>query len=864
LNSAGTAVLGNTGDGIHLKQTRVTVEFNDIGGNGGDGIEIENSQFVIVQNNGIGTSRTSTSLDFGNGGAGVALTTATAESKDARVASNFISFNNSDGITIASQLGDRNELTQNQFRENTGLPIDLLGINGQDLNDINDSDFGPNDLMNYPVIQANGASLTVGTWTVPVAYDVDLPGSYRFEFYRHTLATKTFEFIKSVDVLGVTVGGNDHVTNVQFANGTELNSGDVLTALAIRLTVDSGATPNLKNTSEMSPATSPIVTTDGLPPKILDVKLLGTGWTGAAPYAFSNLVANGEQLRPIATQHVNQIQIQFNEHVRKRDANGIESNIDSTTVDGDLLLQLRQTIRNPADLNGPPLNSTVGASTFVYDSINHIGTWTFPSLPDGKYAIHLNIPDPDDSTGIVDAAGNSLDGDWTTDFGFNPSDLAEKPTADYYDDDPHEAFIVGDDTEGSETGEFKLAFALLAGDYNGDGIITTADVPTAGNLFSDGDGDGLRETTPGSDDFVVRDANMNDYLPMRQIYWADLRDDEGIDGGDLAIWKSGFGPTGVAGDVDGDGDADGNDFLIWQRLLGSYSAWAVAPPGSSPVMQTLLSGLPPQILNVIISGSLSTHAPFSYATVDGSGVQLKTVPVGGADTISIVFSEDVNVSADSLIVVGLQSSSLPTLTAFSYDATTHIASWRFEGWRADNYLLALSDMVTDTDGHWLDGEWTNPASITTVNAAVSEFPSGDGTPGGWFNFIATLLPGDATRNNIVGTPDHNVWLANVNDPAFDTGAKFTDGDMDGDGDVDQTDYDLGVGNLQVSYRDLFMLADLNGDWKVDAADLDVIATHAGMTGATRAQGDLNGDGQVTMEDMDLAYAQYGLAVAVVS
>lgn len=587
-------------------------------------------------------------------------------------------------------------------------------------------------------------------------------------------------------------------------------------------------------------ATSPplAVVVDPVAPTVLDVVLRGSGWASGVDYAFSELVAAGDQLRPIATQGVNTISIQFSEHVRKRaSAGGAISDIASTVADGNLLMELKRTV-NPVD--GSFDNVTIPATAFTYNSITRVATWTFPSLADDKYAIHLKAPSATQS-GIVDPAGNALDSSWSND---------DNGTPDTFGDDLPRTFTDGDGIAGSTNDEFRFHFALLAGDYDGDGQVEHALESATG----DGNGDGIvnaADTTIGVN---------GKRLAVQKFGGADFNDDEIVDSFDLTIWQQGFGGT-TEGDVDGDGDVDGNDFLLWQRVNGSKSAWYV---DSTPIVAGFTVGLPPKVINVVISGSQSTHAPFSFATVDGSGAQLKTVPVGGADAVSIVFSEGVNVSANSLIVVGLQSASMPALAAFSYDAATYMASWRFEGWRADNYLLALSDGVTDVEGNWLDGEWTNPASITTVNAAVSEFPSGDGVAGGWFNFVATLLPGDATRNNIVGTPDYDVWLANVNNPAFDTGAKFTDGDMDGDGDVDQTDYDLGVGNLQVSYRDLWILGDLNGDWKVDAADVAVINQNAGITGATRAQGDLNGDGLVTMADLDLAYAQYGLAINVVS
>jgi hypothetical protein len=84
------------------------------------------------------------------------------------------------------------------------------------------------------------------------------------------------------------------------------------------------------------------------------------------------------------------------------------------------------------------------------------------------------------------------------------------------------------------------------------------------------------------------------------------------------------------------------------------------------------------VMNVIISGSQSVHDPFSFDTVDGSGAQLATVPVGLADTISFVFSEGVNVSAETLIVVGMRSANMPELVEFTYDPLTFTGTWRFE------------------------------------------------------------------------------------------------------------------------------------------------------------------------------------------
>jgi hypothetical protein len=54
---------------------------------------------------------------------------------------------------------------------------------------------------------------------------------------------------------------------------------------------------------------------------------------------------------------------------------------------------------------------------------------------------------------------------------------------------------------------------------------------------------------------------------------ADFNLDGTVNAPDLAIWKAAY-KTTTAGNADGDGDTDGNDFLIWQRRLGHAGAIA--------------------------------------------------------------------------------------------------------------------------------------------------------------------------------------------------------------------------------------------------------------------------------------------------
>ncbi len=51
---------------------------------------------------------------------------------------------------------------------------------------------------------------------------------------------------------------------------------------------------------------------------------------------------------------------------------------------------------------------------------------------------------------------------------------------------------------------------------------------------------------------------------------ADFNQDGVVNAPDLAIWRTAYRTT-TAGNADGDGDTDGNDFLIWQRNVGRTS-----------------------------------------------------------------------------------------------------------------------------------------------------------------------------------------------------------------------------------------------------------------------------------------------------
>ncbi len=178
--------------------------------------------------------------------------------------------------------------------------------------------------------------------------------------------------------------------------------------------------------------------------------------------------------------------------------------------------------------------------------------------------------------------------------------------------------------------------------------------------------------------------------------------------------------------------------------------------------------LPPKVKQVLVRGSSWTASILDYLDNQGFGdpsvphlgysisagtEQLKTLPWDDINTISIAFSEDVDVSEADLSLLGVN---IPDYVAqvgwvpgsFTYDHTNFVATWTLkQPIKADKLMIVLDGDpggVTDLSGNLLDGEWHD---------GTSNFPSGDGSPGGDFTFRFNILPGDADRNGMVISND---------------------------------------------------------------------------------------------------------------
>jgi hypothetical protein len=270
--------------------------------------------------------------------------------------------------------------------------------------------------------------------------------------------------------------GNDEVLGVSGdSGGPVFLNGEVVGVHSFRTTLTGGAgdsNPGINGSfgelsvDGLTPANAEfidsIIVDQPNAPRITELLLKGAGWT-RDPYSYAEIVPTGAQLAPIMTGGINQIQIQFNEHVLVN-ANHLQL-IGSTQGDGFAGL-------------GPNIIPHTG---FDYDQPTRTATWTFPELARDKYRIEL-------STAVTDVAGNALDGDWENDTNGTPDDFT--------DDEPDRMFLTGDGTAGAPNNRFELWFSLLPGDYNQDGYVNAADYTTWQNAYSgtapgpaDGNGD---------------------------------------------------------------------------------------------------------------------------------------------------------------------------------------------------------------------------------------------------------------------------------------------------------------------------------------------------------------------------------------
>lgn len=317
----------------------------------------------------------------------------------------------------------------------------------------------------------------------------------------------------------------------------------------------------------------------------------------------------------------------------------------------------------------------------------------------------------------------------------------------------------------------------------------------------------------------------------------------------------------VPGDFNQDGTADGEDFDLWE------SGDPLADGNDDGVVDgadlaLYYDAAAPKVSNITISStvvnSYGTNPPYSFNGVVGSKEQLRTVPVGGANQISVQFSKDVVVFPNDLQLIGLNKFTTVPNSTMTYNNSTHIATWTFASpLPAAQYQIWLPETIIDLSGQQLDGEWTNPGSVLT-NATTSIFPSGDHYAGGDFRFVFTIMP-DANRDNMFKKYDGEGIIGANNNQG---NKSFSQGDYSGNGFVNAADFAIAqlMGGAK-DWRNLALLGDYDNDQDLDMTDAEAFLEYYGE-GDNRA--DINGDGSLTMADLDAFFSLYAAVGSALS
>jgi hypothetical protein len=189
-NSAGTAAIPNGGPGIQVTNYSTGTVIggtasgagNLISGNRRTGIGIPNANGVLVQGNLIGTDASGANpLPNGINGVsigGISQSDSNTIGGTTAGAGNVIAFNHGNGVTVYSGTG--NAISRNSIFSNGGLGVDLGG-DGVTPNDPGDTDTGPNNLQNFPVLTF--ALVSQGGLVVQGTIDTPIPQTVTLEFF---------------------------------------------------------------------------------------------------------------------------------------------------------------------------------------------------------------------------------------------------------------------------------------------------------------------------------------------------------------------------------------------------------------------------------------------------------------------------------------------------------------------------------------------------------------------------------------------------------------------------------------------------------------------------------------------------------
>jgi uncharacterized repeat protein (TIGR01451 family) len=212
----GNSAIANTLDGITVDNVpnftigSTTSTGNTLSGNNRHGIVIANASTknVSVVGNLIGLNSAGTAA-LGNASQGIMVqngATAIKIGDGTAAGSNKIARNGDNGIILSGSTTNDVSISQNSIYANTNLGIDI-NLDKVSINDANDTDTGPNAVLNFPLIKS--ASLNAGNLTLSGC----APTGATLEFYEADVSPTSSS--------GVSAGANKTTLTQDYGEGEQ-------------------------------------------------------------------------------------------------------------------------------------------------------------------------------------------------------------------------------------------------------------------------------------------------------------------------------------------------------------------------------------------------------------------------------------------------------------------------------------------------------------------------------------------------------------------------------------------------------------------------------------------------------------------
>jgi CSLREA domain-containing protein len=242
-DSSGTVDRGNESIGVslffHSRNSTVggatPAARNLISGNRSDGVEIFVSHGNRVLGNLIGTKKDGIGA-LGNDGDGIRVSTSSDNlvGEGSPGGANTVAFNGEKGVQINSD-GTGIRVSRNSVFSNVGLGIDLLGpgesgsTNVPTKNDAGDTDSGPNNLQNKPVLTS--AKNAAGKSTIKGKLDSASGKTFTIEFFSNPPGADEGKQFIGETTIKTTVDG---LASFTFSPASKVALGQAITATATR------------------------------------------------------------------------------------------------------------------------------------------------------------------------------------------------------------------------------------------------------------------------------------------------------------------------------------------------------------------------------------------------------------------------------------------------------------------------------------------------------------------------------------------------------------------------------------------------------------------------------------------------------